>query len=268
MDPSGFGTLPGSKTTADLFLEVERGESELFEVFGRELPPPPPLPSGPSTPSAPSPALPPAPPPPPPPPASSAPSTALRRVRVALVRVTRSSDGALLREVWQRLPPDGRRRSRGAGRLPRLPSGSPNWPAAAASSSSVSEKVARGESFEEAAARGLEEELGIGGGEGGAAVVAVAAAAAAAAAGEEERAGGGGDGGETEHGPPGEASASSSAFSYPGLPCSYETRLFVSEVDGGLLPSEEFFEREEETARGTLVTRWQWVKSEAEGEKK
>lgn len=242
VDPSQFGTLPGSKTTADLFLEVERGESELFEVFGsgEELPP--------------AAALAPAPPLPTP---ASVPSTALRRVRVALVRVTRRPDRALLREVWQRLPPDGRQRSRSTGAGPF--SSSSNWPAAAFSSS-VSEKVARGESFAEAAARGLAEELGIG--EGGAAVVAVEDRAAS----EGQDDGGGGESGASSSASP-PPSSSSSAFSYPGLPCSYETRLFVAEVDGKLLPSEEFFEREEETARGTLVTRWQWVKK-SEREKK
>ena len=169
--------------------------------------------------------------------------------------------------MWQRLPPDGRQRSRTAGRpgggfvpLPPLLVG--NWPSSF--SSSVSEKVARGESFAEAAARGLEEELGIrrgGGGGGGNEGAVLAEVEEETAAGEEGAAAARGGRGEAAAGAEASSSsASSSAFSYPGLPCSYETRLFAAEVDESLLPSEEFFEREEETARGTLVTRWQWVK--------
>lgn len=101
----------------------------------------------------------------------------------------------------------------------------------------------RGESFAEAAVRGLVEELGIGEKEAAEAV---------------RR--GGGEGEETGGGEAGYSSAS--AFSYPSLPCRYEMRLFVAEIDGDLLPSETFFEREESTPRGMLVTRWQWVGKE------
>ena len=93
-----------------------------------------------------------------------------------------------------------------------------------------------------AAARGLEEELGIG--------VREAAEALKEAAG----------GGEVEEASSSSASSSSSSPSYPNLPCRYETKRFASEIDGNLLPSKEFFEREEATERGTLVTRWQWVR--------
>lgn len=86
-----------------------------------------------------------------------------------------------------------------------------------------------------------------------------------AAAGEGQDQGGGESGASSSASSTSSSSSpSSSAFSYPGLPCSYETRLFVAEVDEELLPSEEFFEREEETARGTLVTRWQWVNEKNE----
>ena len=159
--------------------------------------------------------------------------SALRRDRVALVSVTRSQDGARLREVWQRLPPDGRQRSRrpelfpfgGRGRF----------------LTSVAEKARPSESFAAAAARGLEEELGLGGRE--------AAEALKEAAG----------GGEEEEASSSSASSSSSSPSYPNLPCRYETKRFAAEIDGNLLPSKEFFEKEEATERGTLVTRWQWV---------
>lgn len=145
------------------------------------------------------------------------------------MRITRSSDKALLREVWQRLPPEGKQRSR-----PELSSSSP----ASGLRASVAEKAKRGESFAEAAARGLVEELGIGQGE---------AAEAVRRASEEgdER-----------------SEKRASASSYPNLPCEYRTELFVAEIAGDLLPKDEFFEREEETGRGTLVTRWQWVKGE------
>jgi len=66
-------------------------------------------------------------------------------------------------------------------------------------------------------------------------------------------------GGEEEEASSSSASSSSSSPSYPNLPCRYETKRFAAEIDGNLLPSKEFFEREEETERGTLVTRWQWV---------
>ena len=154
------------------------------------------------------------------------------------MRVTRSSDKALLKEIWQRLPPEGRQRSR-----PELSS---------ELKTSVAEKAQKGESFAQAAARGLVEELGIDSERAEEALVAVAGAAASEIEGEEE-------GGSKKNG----ASWSetrASASSYPGLPCRYDFRLFAAEVEGSLLPGEEFFEREEETARGTLVTRWQWVK--------
>jgi len=158
------------------------------------------------------------------------------------VRVTRSSDKATLREVWQRLPPEGRRRSR-----PELSSSGSGL-----GNASVAEKAQNGESFVQAAARGLLEELGI---DQEKAEEALVAAGAASEEEEEEEAGGGGS---KKNGAWSEERASAS--SYPGLPCRYDFRLFVAEVDGSLLPEGEFFEREEETAKGTLLTRWEWVK--------
>ena len=154
------------------------------------------------------------------------------------MRITRSSDKALLREAWQRLPPEGKQRSR-----PRPAElSSPSSPSSSfGSQTSVAEKAKGAESFAEAAVRGLVEELGIS---------QMEAAEVVRRASEE--------GGEGEE----RSEIKASAVSYPNLPCEYKSKLFVADIAGDLLPGEEFFEREEKTRRGTLVTRWQWVKVE------